>query len=179
MTAPIFEARVERQARLERMIQANYRFIWRLLRRLGTPSHGVDDAVQQVFLVAAERVDDIRAESERAFLYGTAVRLTQTDRRHRARESGLEEPDLRPSQLPGPEELSEQKQARDLLDRVLGEMPLEVRTVFVLFELEGMTSPEIASTTDIPLGTVASRLRRGRELFRELVLRHTTTKGQS
>jgi len=39
--------------------------------------------------------------------------------------------------------------------------------VFVLFELEGMTTPEIAELIGIPLGTAASRLRRARETFRE------------
>jgi RNA polymerase sigma-70 factor (ECF subfamily) len=46
-------------------------------------------------------------------------------------------------------------------------MPLELRTVFVLFELEEMTASEIAQTLDIPPGTVASRLRRAREIFHE------------
>jgi RNA polymerase sigma-70 factor, ECF subfamily len=52
---------------------------------------------------------------------------------------------------------------------VLDAMPIELRAVFVLFELEGMTSPEIAAISGLPPGTVASRLRRARERFRELV----------
>jgi RNA polymerase sigma-70 factor (ECF subfamily) len=43
--------------------------------------------------------------------------------------------------------------------------------VFVLFELEGMTMAEIATSLDVPPGTVASRLRRARELFAAAVSR--------
>jgi RNA polymerase sigma-70 factor (ECF subfamily) len=50
-------------------------------------------------------------------------------------------------------------------------MPLEARSVFVLFELEELTVPEIAAMLDLPIGTVASRLRRGRELFRAAATR--------
>ncbi len=64
-----------------------------------------------------------------------------------------------------PEELLERRQTRALLDEVLETMPLPQRSVFVLFELEGMTTPEIAESLDLPLGTAASRLRRARELF--------------
>lgn len=157
-----------RQARLSRMIANDYRLIWRLLRRLGLPPHGVDDATQQVFLIAAERLDDIQVDRERAFAYGTALRVAQTYRRKRDRElGGLDDQELETSQ-PGPEELISQRRAREQLDRMLAEMPIELRAVFVLFELEGLTSPEIAELSGLPLGTVASRLRRARERFREL-----------
>jgi RNA polymerase sigma-70 factor (ECF subfamily) len=169
----------ERQARLSRMITADYRLIWRLLRRLGVPEHTVDDATQQVFLVAAERLDDIRPESERAFAFGTALRVAQSLRRRAARETFDADADRNASSLPGPDELSDQRRARQTLDRLLSELPDDLRAVFVLFELEGMTSPEIAELAGIPLGTVASRLRRARETFHELVERERTLRAQS
>jgi len=63
----------------------------------------------------------------------------------------------------------DQRRARALLDRVLVGMPMDLRAVFVLFELEEMTMMEIATISDIPLGTVASRLRRARQTFQEAV----------
>jgi len=148
------------------MIASDYRLIWRVLRRLGVPSDSVDDAAQQVFLIAAERLDDIAVQSERAFVFGTALRVAQSLRRKLARLPVYEDDgDLRASLLPGPDELTDQKRARELLDRVLDGLPLELRSVFVLFELEGLTSPEIAALLELPLGTVASRLRRAREQF--------------
>lgn len=151
------------------MIEHDYRFIWRLLRRLGLPPHAVDDATQQVFLIAAERLDDIRVHSERSFAFGTALRVAQSFRRRLSREHPSAEGDGNASPLPGPDELSDQWRARKTLDRLLEAMPIELRSVFILFELEGLTSPEIAQLASLPLGTVASRLRRARSLFRELV----------
>jgi RNA polymerase sigma-70 factor (ECF subfamily) len=160
---------MERKARLERMIASDYRLIWRVLRRLGVPADGADDATQQVFLIAAERLDDIAERSERAFAFGTALRVAQSLRRKAARLPASEDGDLRASLLPGPDELTDQKRARELLDRVLEALPFELRSVFVLFELEGQTSPEIAALLELPLGTVASRLRRAREQFAQRV----------
>ena len=50
-------------------------------------------------------------------------------------------------------------------------MPDELRTVFVLFEIEEMPTPEIARTLDLPVGTCASRLRKARETFEAMVKR--------
>jgi len=110
-------------------------------------------------------------------VFGTALRLAQSVRRRSAREPASDGSDLNASSLPGPDELADQKRARELLDRVLDEIPLELRTVFILFELEGLTSPEIAQIVGVPLGTVASRLRRGREKFRAIVERHKQERG--
>jgi RNA polymerase sigma-70 factor, ECF subfamily len=156
-------------ARLQRLFTANYRLVWRLVRRLGLASHLADDAAAQVFLVAAERLADIQPGSERAFVYGTALRTVQTMRRRLAREHASDSTDAGPSPLPHPDELADQKRARDVLDLVLRRMPEDLRTVFVLFEIEGLTTPEIADAAGVPLGTAASRLRRAREKFRELV----------
>jgi RNA polymerase sigma-70 factor (ECF subfamily) len=76
--------------------------------------------------------------------------------------------------------LLDRKQARELLDRVLDAMPDDLRTAFVLFELEGYSGPEVAEMLEIPLGTATSRLRRARETFRESVakIRRTLRKGE-
>jgi RNA polymerase sigma-70 factor (ECF subfamily) len=68
----------------------------------------------------------------------------------------------------------EQRRARHLLDEILDGLELDVRTVFVLFELEELTAPEISELLGIPIGTVASRLRRAREDFRSELTRRTS-----
>ena len=162
-------ANPEAKQRLQKIFDENYRLIWRIVRRLGVGADVVDDVTQQVFLVAAERLDDILEGRERAFAFGTALRLVQTMRRRQARELPLDPELQHSSNLPRPDDLTDQKRARELLDDVLEQLPLDLRTVFILFELEGMTTPEIAELHEIPLGTAASRLRRAREKFRELV----------
>jgi RNA polymerase sigma-70 factor (ECF subfamily) len=169
MAYPAAVPDVERQARLTRMVERDYRMIWRLLRRLGVHEHAIDDATQQVFLVAAERLTDIAPASESSFVFGTALRVAQSLRRKHSREDPSAEADLSASSLPGPDELSEQRRQRERLDRIIEQLPLDLRTVFILFELEGLSSPQIAELVGAPLGTVASRLRRAREQFAVLV----------
>jgi RNA polymerase sigma-70 factor (ECF subfamily) len=126
-----------------------------------------------VFLVYAERHADVRQGSERSFLFGTALRVVHLVRRQAHREVPGDI-DFARSDLPGVDELTDQKRARHLLDFMLDQMESDVRSVFVLYELEGFSMPEIAKMAEIPLGTVASRLRRGRERFSSLVRRYST-----
>lgn len=156
--------------KLRALQEEHFEFLWRSLRRLGVPEADVDDAVQQVFLVAARRV--IQPGAERAFLFSTALRVASHARRtlRRRRESGDEIPE-QTDMTPSAEELLDQRRARALLDEVLAELPIDLRAVFILFELEEMTVVEIATMMSIPTGTAASRLRRARELFHETVAR--------
>ena len=162
--------------RLARLLADHHAFVWRSLRRLGVANCDVEDASQQVFLVAYRRLADIVAESERSFLFQTALRVAADWRRaHRRRceDVGLELPDVA-DLAASPEERIDQQRQRALLDRVLEGMPMEMRAVFVLFELEEMTMIEIATLSGIPLGTVASRLRRARQAFRDAVKKLTS-----
>jgi RNA polymerase sigma-70 factor (ECF subfamily) len=163
---------VTRDATLARLLNQHFRMVWRALRRLGVPEHAVDDAAQEVFLVASRKLDDIEAGRERRFLYGVALRVAANARRARAARPEVPLAELveeAAAGAPNPESLLDQKRARELLDVALETMPDELRTAFVLFELEGCTGPEVAELCDIPLGTAASRLRRAREAFRAIV----------
>jgi RNA polymerase sigma-70 factor, ECF subfamily len=156
--------------RLEHMFASHHEAVWRTLRRRGLSPEGAADAAQQCFLIAAERVHDIRKGSERAFLLGTALRLAtsaiRTDRRWKLEE----DMDLRVGATRA-EDIAERSRAVDMLDRVLSGMHPALFEVFVLFELEGLATPAIAKLLHIPVGTAASRLRRAREEFRAGVAR--------
>jgi RNA polymerase sigma-70 factor, ECF subfamily len=159
-------------ARLRRLIDEHLDFIWRSLRRLGIPLTDVDDCTQQVFWVAARRLDAIERGCERPFLFGTALRVASEARRSRSRRRevlGEAEEPYDPG--PNPEQVAEQRSARALLDEVLDAMPMDLRAVFMLFELEEMPTGEIATALDLAPGTVASRLRRAREEFRRIATR--------
>ena len=161
----------EDRARLRRAFDQNYPGVWRFLRRMGVPADRADDASQQVFLIALEAMGRIHEGSERAFLYGTAVRLAYGMRRKNEREVPTTALDFDASPMPSPDQLADQKRAREVLDAIIANLEVEIRTVFVLAEFDGFTTPEIANLLEIPLGTAASRLRRARERFRSLVQR--------
>ena len=161
-----------REVRLARMMKSYYRQVWCLLRRLGVESDGADDIALGVFCVAADKLALVEVGRERRFLMGTALRMAANARRaQRARreEQASERLAAVESTVPLPDALLDRKRMRELLDVVLDTMPADLRAAFVLFEVEGLSTPEMAELLGIPLGTVASRLRRAREVFERQV----------
>jgi RNA polymerase sigma-70 factor, ECF subfamily len=150
-----------------RLVELHFDFIWRLLRRLGVPAGDADDAAQEVFLIASRKLDAINDGSERSFLFGTALRIAAKSGEQRRRQSALDKiaAEEEPISPAAPDELLELRRARELLDEILEAMPLDLRVVFVLFELEELTMAEIATMLGVPNGTAASRLRRARQEF--------------
>ena len=170
MAAPaerIPAAEIDR-GRLERIFNSHHASVWRALRRRGLSAEAAEDATQETFLLAAEKLEDIRADSERAFLIATAVRVAHTLGRKTVRWELTEDMDER---LADSRDTSEKRADTQLCDLVLAKVDADLVEVFVLYELEGLTSPEIAELLQIPLGSVASRLRRAREQFRSAAAR--------
>ena len=159
--------------RLRTILSEHYDFIWRMLRRLGLPSDRAEDAAQKVFFVASGRLDEIKPGCERSFLFGTALRVASEARRDAAwrREALQAEPPDTADPAPLADELIDRGRARALLDEILDAMEEDLRVVFVLFELEGVKTAEIAELLGLPMGTVASRLRRARAEFQSAVTR--------
>jgi RNA polymerase sigma-70 factor (ECF subfamily) len=157
---------------LRRLVKEHYDFIWRLLARLNVSGPEVDDAAQQVFMVLVSREHlTIKAGSERAFLYGVALRVAKEFRR-RAQSSQQHvapDPDKLVDRALDIEAAVERNQARRKLDRIIEQMPQSLKEAFILFELEDMSVPEIAALLAVPIGTVASRLRRARALFQKAI----------
>ena len=168
--APVVVARptAERRAltdRFSRVHASHCDGVWRWLRRLGLTASEADDATQQVFFVFSQRLQGVREGAERAFLYAVATRIASDIRRRAGRR--YEVADTSDHVAPGaqPDDLLEERQVLSLLDRMLDELASDLRQVFVLYEIEELSMKEIASILEIPLGTVASRLRRAREEF--------------
>src|SRR5262245_44156100 len=157
---------VAARLRLERMFRAHHELIWRTLRRLGLSADLAADTTQQAYLIAAERLVDIRNGSERAFLFSTAIGLARTNFRRSQRCQLQSDMDVHIDPGARTEQVTNRCSAVELMDRVCARTGPDLVTVFVLFELEGLSAPEISQMVDIPVGTVASRLRRARATFR-------------
>jgi RNA polymerase sigma-70 factor, ECF subfamily len=151
------------RARMEQMFEAHHNVVWRTLRRYGLDPEAAADTGQQAFLIAVERVGDIWPGSERAFLIGTALRLARGVQRKASRLQFDAEIDRHAGTGAHAEARTS---TLELLDRTLASLDPGLVEVFVLHDVEGFSSPEIAQALDLPLGTVASRLRRAREDFR-------------
>lgn len=170
----------EAEARLRDMVGAHFDFIWRSLRGLGVVSGSTDDAAQQVFWLAAQKLDAIAPGSEAAFLFAIARGIAANHRRSRARSREISDEDMlvaRADDRPNPEQLASSNERRRLLDRFLGDLPEDLRSVFILFELEGKTTTELSELLNLPMGTVASKLRRAREQFQSAARRFQAKSG--
>jgi RNA polymerase sigma-70 factor (ECF subfamily) len=169
----------DEDARLRSVLETNYDFIWRTLRRLGLDAAEADDGAQQVFLVTSRRLAEIRVGGERAYLFGIACRVAADARKRSSRRHEQPSEDVGEAIDPAPnaDEMLDQQRARALLDAALEKLPIDLRHVFTLHELEEMSMSEIAEVLGIPPGTVASRLRRAREDFEAIVARMTKRAG--
>ena len=149
----------------EAFYEGHFDFVWRSLRRLGVPASGLDDAAQEVFLVAFRRAADFEGRSTlKTWLFGIALNVARRAARGAARrEESLSDAD--PPASSNQEESASRAEAVRMLYAILDGLEPEKRAVFVLSELEEMTAPEIAEIADVPLNTVYSRLRAARADF--------------
>jgi len=156
------------------IVEREYAAVWRFLRRLGVPDSDADDTAQRVFARVLAKRGEVRPGAERAYLMRAAFRAALEDQRSRQRarvRSAGVDLDVVLSPSPQPDEAFAQRQQLELLDRALAALPTELRAVLMLFEIEGLSFTEIALALELPRGTVASRVRRARELFADAVRR--------
>ncbi|HKU40912.1 MAG TPA: sigma-70 family RNA polymerase sigma factor [Polyangiales bacterium] len=144
--------------------------IFRVLRRFGVSDAALDDAVQDVFLVACRRYAEFEGRSStRTWLYGIARRVAR-DHRLRSRRGAHETHETdKLSASRDAASITEAAEAARLLDTALDGMSEALREVYVLLELEELSAPEIATLLDLPLNTVYSRVRLARQAVRTFV----------
>jgi RNA polymerase sigma-70 factor (ECF subfamily) len=141
-------------------------FVWRSLRHLGVGDADLDDAIQEVFLVAHRKLHTFDGTSApRTWLFGIA-RMTAMGMRKRV---SRRREDLVAAPLDERTEASdavERRQELEIAHRAIDSMPEDQRLVFVLFEIEEMPMAEVARSLDCALKTAYGRLYRARETFR-------------
>lgn len=122
------------------------------------------DLTQQVFMQVFRKIEQFQGESKfQTWLYRLAVNESlQYLRKNKRKQQVLNHDPLddRPSYARGWE-------AKDLLDAALERLDPLLKSVFLLKESHGLSYQEIAEATDIPEGTVGSRLNRARRQLRE------------
>src|SRR6266550_3196247 len=138
-----------------------------------------EDVVQDAAVRALRFFSSLRNDDARAWLL-TIVRNTWYGRFSRAAGADHhrdETNDDRPDDQLDPEALVIQRQAVERVHRAIEGLPMDFREVIVLRELEGLSYKEIASIVGVPIGTVMSRLARGRERLLGLLDLKTTLGG--
>lgn len=149
------------------------KLVWRNLRRLGVPDAALEDAAQDVFLVVHRRLPEFEGRSSlRTWIFGIVLRVAARHRR-KARGVAVRETPI-PSELgqalsapahEGPFERTLQRQATDMLHRVLEQLDDEKRALLVMVDLEQTSVAEAAEALEVNLNTAYSRLRAARRAF--------------
>lgn len=158
------------QERFERTFLPHMRAAYNLARWLTRNDQDAQDVVQEAYLRAVRFFGGFRGEDSKAWLL-TIVRNACYTGRHRGRtpEATIafdeEIHDVGDEAL-GPEGLLLQEASRQMLVEALEALPVEFREAVVLRELEGLSYKEMAEVTQLPIGTVMSRLSRARTRLR-------------
>ena len=168
------------EAAYEALIERFERPVFSLVSRLTADSADVPDVVQEVFLKVFRKVGSFRGDSSlKTWVYRIAVNESRNHRRwfgrHRKQEVAIEpRPDgdeSRQEWLPDPGrsplELAIDHEREALIEAALGQINPNFRAVLVLREIEDLDYREIAEILEVSLGTVKSRILRGREALRQ------------
>jgi RNA polymerase sigma factor (sigma-70 family) len=163
----------DKQARFEQAVLPHLDAAFRLARWLTRNDHDAEDVVQEAYLRAYKFFGRFHGEDGRAWLLAVVRNTCYTWlKQHRAHElmtSFDEQIHGTGSDAMNPERLFLQKASAETVRTALEELPVVYREVVILRELEGCSYKEIAAIADIPLGTVMSRLTRGRERLHQVL----------
>jgi RNA polymerase sigma-70 factor (ECF subfamily) len=171
MSAPALAMSTEASAAsFEEIYRAYADTTARWAQQLGGASVDSDDVVQEVFLVVSRQLGRFRGEARLStWLFEITRKITANHRRrHRWRfwhGGRRHDVDSEPSHGPAPDAEVERRQTLAQLYRVLDELPEKYRTVLVLYEIEGLSTQEIAELRQLNLSTVRVQLSRARECF--------------
>ena len=171
-------------AAFESLLGRHERRIYRLARRIVHQVQDAEEVVQQTFLSAIEHLNGFREEA----LFSTWLTRIATNHalallRKRAQQRTVPLADDRTSDADQdvphpefiaqwretPEEIASRRETRELLDRALGQLDEKYRLVFLLRDVEGLSTNETAEALDISPANVKVRLLRARLMLRELL----------
>ncbi len=137
------------------------------LRIMGNREQALD-ATQDTFLTAFQKAEQFEGKSAfGTWIYRIAVNTCYDQlRKHKRRRT-----DPLPDHLDPADQAAEEALAsaalRPEIQRALGAIPIDFRAAIILSDIEGMTLPDVAEVLGVPVGTVKSRVFRGRRLLAE------------
>ena len=157
---------------LEALLERHQAKVLRVLGFLGVPAQDREDVAQEIFVRVFQHLKGFRAkQSFGAWIYRVTVNAAHDYRTRRGRratgetewQDGLEEA---PDSRPGPAESARERELRQALNRALATLTERERSVFVLRELEGLETAEVARSLAISAITVRRHLFRARRRLR-------------
>lgn len=163
------------------LVERHQAAVYTLCVRLLGDSHAAEDAAQETFLAAYRALARFDGGNVRAWLLRIAANQSKDELRRRKRRAptdplsdifdGEEVPREIPADDPPPEVEAERHELNGLLQEALLELPFDQRNAVVLCDYYGFRYEEVASMTSSSVGTVKSRIHRGRERMRSILSR--------
>jgi RNA polymerase sigma factor (sigma-70 family) len=158
--------RQRNDAAFEVLVRRHGAMVWTVCRGVLKSEHDVEDAVQATFLVLARKASSIRRHTSLgSWLHGVAYRIALKARASRQRQTSRCLPDL-----PGFHDdivaVAATREEQTILHEELQNLPDRLRSPLVMCYLEGRTNSEAARLLGLKVGTVDSRLARGRQRLR-------------
>ena len=164
------------EAALSMLVERHGPMVLAVARRIVRDDHAADDAFQAVFLLLARQAGTVRIDdSLRRWLHGVTRRVALRSRVLAGREipARANANANRPPCDPAAEVVREE--IRDLVGHAVAGLPRRYREAVRLFHLDGLGQDEVAEALGVPVGTVRSRLARGRSLLRARLGRRGVT----
>jgi RNA polymerase sigma factor (sigma-70 family) len=149
--------------------------VYRLAYRLSGNQQDAEDLTQETFVRVFRSLADYTPGTFEGWLHRitTNLFLDMVRRRARLRMEGLpEDSDRLPGGGPEPEQVFSDTHLDPVLQAALDELAPEFRAAVVLCDVEGLSYEEIGATLGVKLGTVRSRIHRGRAALRAALERH-------
>ncbi len=143
--------------------------VYRLAYRLTGNKHDAEDLTQEVFVRVFRSLADYTPGTFEGWLHRITTNLFLDGVRRKARirfESLPEDPERVPGKTPSPAAVVDDRLFDADVQRALDALPADFRAAVVLCDIEGLSYEEIAATLGVKLGTVRSRIHRGRGLLR-------------
>lgn len=178
MTTPVPHR--DRSDEFQRVALPHLRAAYQLARWLTHAEHDADDVMQEAWLRAFKYFDGFHGTDARSWLLSIVRNAYYT---WREKQPARAEPETRTRSTdedesdallfetvdgrePGPDAGAVRAADQRMVDEAIRSLPLEFREAVVLREIEELSYKQIAAVLDVPIGTVMSRLSRGRELLR-------------
>lgn len=167
----------------EEIVREHSPRVYRLAYRLTGDPHEAEDLTQDVFVRVFRSLDSFRPGTFEGWLHRitTNLFLDKVRRRQRIRFDALT--DELAARLPlrasgtDPEQVFAMTHLDEDIQEALGALPPQFRAAVVLSDIEGYSYEEVAQTLGVKMGTVRSRIHRGRALLRQSLAHRRPTRG--
>ncbi len=156
----------------EGLVRRHGPMVFRVCRDVLGDRDQAEDAFQATFLVLLRKAGSIReSRTLGRWLYEVASRVSQRERRRlsRLRSQERQAPEMEAAAPPDFDPAD--REMKPILHEEIGRLPSKLREALVLHYFQGLTVDEVARRLDCPVGTLKSRLAKGRELLRARLTR--------